>query len=56
MQVPRRVFFNPTSIPSLRTVRSTRRDFYNAGLPVKFGLGGLRNGLRSNKNGKGTRR
>jgi hypothetical protein len=30
MQTSRRVYFNPTSIPSLRTARCTRRDFYNA--------------------------
>lgn len=41
MQTSRRIYFNPTSIPSLRTPRPPRRDFYNAG---KIPRVGLRNG------------
>jgi hypothetical protein len=48
MQTSRRVYFNPTSIPSVRTPRYSRRDFYNAGkIP--------RNGWRSNA-GRGIRK
>ncbi|TVY94316.1 Mitochondrial escape protein [Lachnellula willkommii] len=38
MQTTRRVFFNPTSIPSLRTKRPHSRDFYTAGYVARAGL------------------
>jgi hypothetical protein len=31
MQTSRRIYFNPTSIYSLRTTRCSRRDFFNGG-------------------------
>ncbi len=37
MQTSRRILFNPTSIPSLRT-KPSRRDFYNAGKIPRVGL------------------
>jgi hypothetical protein len=38
MYPTRRVFFNPTSVPSLRTKRVQTRDFYNAGAFKRVGL------------------
>jgi hypothetical protein len=38
MNSTRRVFFNPTSVPSLRTNRVQTRDFYNAGGLKRVGL------------------
>ncbi|CZS97337.1 related to mitochondrial rRNA processing protein PRP12 [Rhynchosporium graminicola] len=38
MQSSRRIVFNPTSIPGLRSRGSTRRDFYNAGYAPTSGL------------------
>lgn len=36
MQSSRRIFFNPTSIPSLRT-KAPRRDFYNGAVRPRVG-------------------
>ncbi|TVY81632.1 Mitochondrial escape protein [Lachnellula suecica] len=47
MQATRRVFFNPTSVPSLRTRRPQTRDFYNAGHLARVGLRG--NGVRASR-------
>jgi hypothetical protein len=38
MNSTRRVFFNPTSVPGLRTKRIQTRDFYNAGALKRVGL------------------
>lgn len=43
MQASRRVFFNPTSLPSLRTPRAQRRDLYDTRQTTGGGLGGWRN-------------
>lgn len=47
MQTSRRIYFNPTSIPSLRTPRCSRRDFYNAGEVTRSGWrNNARRGIR----------
>ena len=38
MLTTRRVYFNPTSIPGLRSPGAPRRDFYNAGNNPRLGL------------------
>ncbi|CZR56999.1 related to mitochondrial rRNA processing protein PRP12 [Phialocephala subalpina] len=43
MQTSRRIFFNPTSLPGLRT-KPPRRDFYNGGITPRP-MVGLRNGM-----------
>ena len=40
MPTSRLVYFNPTSIPSLRTPRAPRRDFYNAARTPRSGWKG----------------